>query len=221
MKLPASLFSIFLLLFAPAPFLFADDHDEEEDEDRILIREDVPAQDEILKFYQAHIPSAMPILDRVRTHEGEDAYNDVLREAAHQIAEYRDIREHDGDEMAELFIEGVRLDMEIAALVFKYHEIDDSRRERQATEEQLRGVIGEQYEHSLRSHERELEWLSNEVKNTERLIDEMKSHRDAFIDEELEGALHGDHEDEDEDHDEDDYAEEDEDEEEEEEDRER
>ncbi|MEM0895852.1 MAG: hypothetical protein AAGJ79_03125 [Verrucomicrobiota bacterium] len=210
---------LFLSILAPAPPLFSDDHDEEEEEEneRILVRQEIPGQEETIKFYHAHIPSAMPILERVRDREGEEAYEEVLRDAAEQIAEYRHIQQHDGDEMAELFIEGVRLDMEINALAYKYHEIDDSDRERRETREQLRDVIGMQFAHAIQSRVRELDWLRSEMESIEREIDEMGEDREESIEEELEMVLYGneeeewDEDDEEEDDDEDDEDDEEED----------
>ncbi len=169
------------------------------DEDgRKLIKTPAPTKEATLKFYAAHAKQVLPIFDTVREFEGDEAYDIVLEEAAERILEYEQIKREDGEEMADLFFEEVRLGMEIHALVFKYHEIDEDEDEQGETMEALREKLAEQLQHALKTSKAELEWLNEEAAALEEEIEELSSNTEEAVEEELEELLFGEDEEEDE-----------------------
>jgi len=167
------------LVFTVAHFSYADEDDEDRPEMTLA---------QAQTFLKEYLPEAIELLNHVRDNESIEDYQEALERAVEAIEEYQAIREDDGKEQAELFLQGIRLELQIEQLALQWHTTDDDNLQDQLRE-QLTTKVSELFEHELKVSIQELKFLREEIVTIEGEIENLEKNRDVLINEEVKEIL--------------------------------
>ncbi|MEM7147473.1 MAG: hypothetical protein AAF591_20320 [Verrucomicrobiota bacterium] len=150
-----------------------------------------PTEAQILAFYRKHIPIALESLNEAKEGKREQSYAKALQDAAHLYVSYHEMVRDDEKEMAGFFVVEVRVNLEIDALLHRFHDGDLSESERKVTKEKLREKLAEQLANTINIHRTEAKMLKQELTQIENTLKRLESGGKALLDKTLQEVLHG------------------------------
>ncbi|MEM6911327.1 MAG: hypothetical protein AAF555_07050 [Verrucomicrobiota bacterium] len=188
LALPLTFAFAFALLGSSPALLAQEEHEERPEPPH-------PGQEETLRFLGETVPQALEVLTLVEKHEGEAEREAVLERFQEVYHEYRLIRFHDGEEIAESFLAGKRLGLAFDVAVHEYFETDNPPK-REEIKEQLRTLLRRQLAQRLQATRLELGLLDERRAELEAEIRELSELGEEEIEAELHALLHGEEEEE-------------------------
>jgi hypothetical protein len=158
---------------------------EDDEEDEIP----VPSKKETLAFLKKSMPLALELLEKIKEDEGDDEYEEVLEEMQERHFEYLEIRKHDGEKAAGLYLEGNRLELQLDQLLYRYHDVAETDEDREKLRAGIAEVLGAQLEHEKNAMKLELEMVRRHLREVEEELEEIEGLGKEEIEERLADLL--------------------------------
>ncbi len=194
------LIALLFPLFIGLPSWAEDDDEDWEDAEEAEYEPDLSAEDTLI-FCRRKLPIAITLMEQVRQEEGEESYQEVLERAQEEANEYHLLLHHDGQQVADLFLKGIRLALEIDQLTHQYFESVDDDKSSTAIKAQLKSKVKEQLEHEKQSILMEIKLMTDDLEGLKAELKEIEESAGERIEEEMHYLLEEDEDDESEDDD--------------------